>query len=66
MLEQHHVPLGEVASLGHLPLVVLLEDERHVVAEGLGVVWDDAHESGTTLDLRIDSLEGVGGPDGTA
>jgi hypothetical protein len=61
--EGRHGLFGEVAPLGDLPLVVGLDDHRGDEAEGGGVVREDPDDPGAALDLGVEPLDRVRGPD---
>ena len=55
--------MGEVATIGGGPFVVLLDQDRAGQSEqgcGVGEYPDDV---GASLDFLVDSLEGIGRPD---
>ncbi len=51
-----------VAAVGHLPLVVLFDDDRGDEAVDGGVVGEDAADVAATLDLTVQALERVRRP----
>ncbi len=58
-----HGSLGQVAPLGDLPLVVGLEQHRPGQAGDGRLVGEDADHVGAALDLAVEALQRVGGPD---
>lgn len=60
--ELHHQALREVATLGDLPLLGLLDDHRGNEAVDRGVVREHADDVVATFDLTVQALDQVGRP----
>src|SRR4051812_13619325 len=62
-LELGHEGFGEVAAVGGLPFVVDVGEPCADEPDHGCVVGEDADHAGSALDLLVDPLEGVVGPD---
>ena len=62
-VEQRHGSFGEVAAVAGLPLVVHVGQDGADEADHGGGVGEDPDDAGSALDLLVDPLERVGGPD---
>jgi hypothetical protein len=62
-VEGGHGVLGEVAAVRGLPLVVHVGEHGPDESNHVGLVGEDSDDSGSALDLFVDPLEGVRGPD---
>ena len=54
---------GEVAAVGAVPFVVLLDEDVPCEAQERGGVGECANDVGAAFDFLVDALEGVRGPD---